>query len=75
MDVQGTGLEEKMTEESELGKFLFGLRIIKNPDGTIEYKFRSINQSVPVEIVIMQLKAFVNKLENDYFDEFNKVTK
>ena len=74
MDAQSIGLEERMTE-TELGKFLFGLRIVKVADGTIEYKSQSINQSVPVEIVIMQLRAFVDKLEKDYFDEFNKGTK
>ena len=75
MDVQGSGLEKEMTEESEIGKFLSGLRIIKHPDDTIEYKSQSINQSVPVEIVIMQLKAFTDKLEKNYYDEFSKGVK
>ena len=62
-----------MSEEPiELGRFGFGIRIIRNQDGKIEYQTQSANWGVPIEIVIMQMKAFLNKLENEYFDNFDK---
>jgi hypothetical protein len=41
----------------------------------IEYKSQSMNQGVPVEIIIMQLKAFIDRLEKDYYDEFRRGVK
>ena len=37
-------------------------------------KVQSVNQSVPVEVVIMQMKAFLSNLEKDYFNNFDKNT-
>ena len=61
-----------MTEEpSEIGKFGFGLRILRKSDGSIMYQAQSANEKVPTEIVIMQLKAFLKKLEKNYFSKAN----
>ena len=61
-------------EPKEIGKFGLGIKIIRHPDGRVEYQTQSANQSVPVEIVIMQIKAFLNNLEKDYFNNFDRST-
>lgn len=62
-----------MPESStEIGRFGFGIRIIRHEDGRVEYQTESANQGVPTEIIIMQIKAFLKNLEDEYFDSFNK---
>ena len=61
--------------ENEIGRFGIGIRVFRREDGSLEYQTQSVNQGVPIEIVIMQLKAIINKQEKDYFDEFNLGTK
>ena len=48
--------------EDEMGKFGLGIRVFRREDGTLEYQTQSVNQRVPVEIVIMQL--IVNQIKN-----------
>jgi len=57
-------------EPREIGRFAYLLKVFKLPDGNLQYEPEAMNDKIPVEIIIMQLKAFVNKLEKDYFDEF-----
>lgn len=67
---------KRMTDEGrEIGKFLFGLKVFKKPDGSFEYKIQSLNDNIPVEIVIMQLKAFLASLEKEYFESFERGSK
>ncbi len=61
-------------ETNEIGKFGFGIKILRHSDVKIEYQTQSANQGVPIEIVIMQMKAFLNNLEKDYFSNFDKGT-
>ena len=61
-----------MPEPTEISKFGFGIKIVKHFDGKIEYQTQSANKRVPIEIIIMQMKAFLNNLEKNYFDNFNK---
>lgn len=61
-----------MAEKFEEPMFAFGIRIQKLPDGKVAYQTQSQNQGVPNEIVIMQMKAFLRNLENDYFNDFDK---
>lgn len=61
--------------ENEIGRFGLGILVSRREDGSLEYQTQSVNQGVPIEIVIMQLKAFINKQEKDYFDEFDSGTK
>lgn len=63
-----------MSEPIEIGKFGFGIKILRHSDGRIEYQTQSANKGVPIEILIMQMKSFLNNLEKDYFDNFNKNT-
>lgn len=62
-------------EPEEIGRFAFGIKVLRHADGNLEYQTRSLNQGVLVEIIIMQLRAFLNKVEKDYFDEFEQGTK
>ncbi len=39
--------------------------------GHTEWKISTINNLVPIETVIIQLKSLTKNLENDYFDSFN----
>lgn len=59
-------------EPREIGRFAFWLRTFKHTDGNLEYKIQSVNENIPIEIVIMQLKSFLNNLEKNYFDTFGK---
>lgn len=61
-----------MPRPDEIGAFAFGIRLIRQPDGSIEYKTDSVNRNVPVEIVIMQMKVFLNDLEKEYSDRYSK---
>lgn len=48
----------------------------KEPDSESEWKVNTLNNGVPLEAVIMQLKALIKNYENNYFDSFdNKLTK
>jgi len=45
---------------------------IENPD----WKINILNQGVPTEVIIMQLKCLLRNFTSDYFSEFNsKLTK
>ena len=54
--------------------FGLGIRALRYPDGKVEFKVESANKGVPREIVIMQIKAFLKNLEDEYFDDFSKGT-
>ena len=54
-----------------IGRFAFGITVYRYPDGRIEYRSQSRNQGVPIEIVLMQLKAFIRNQENEYFDNYD----
>ena len=36
-----------------------------------DWKISTLNNGVPVETVIMQLKALIKNFENSYFNDFN----
>ena len=57
-------------ERREIGRFTFRLVVHKRADGSLEYETEKLNDNIPVEIVIMQLKAFLNGLEKEYFSSF-----
>lgn len=65
-----------MQEEENKDIIGFGLRIsgVKTPGGKFGWAFDCFNKSVPMEVVAMQLKAFLRNIENDYFDTFDKHT-
>ena len=61
-----------MPGSNEIGAFGLGIRLIRQPDGSIEYKIDSVNRNVPIEIVIMQIKIFLNGLEKEYSERYSK---
>ena len=50
---------------TEIGRFGLGIRIIRHPDGKVEYQTQSANENVPVEIVLMQIRAFLRNIEKE----------
>ncbi len=66
-------MEKKMPEGSiKLGSFGFGIFARMREDGKIEYDTQIVNSGIMVEIIVMQLRSFLNSLEKNYFDDFNK---
>jgi len=61
-------------EPEEIGRFAFGIKLLRYSDARTEWNLQSANEGVPIEIVIMQMKVFLRNLENDYFDNFDKNT-
>lgn len=62
-----------MPEEPKIiGRFAFGITLYEHSDGRIEYRTQSRNESIPLEIILMQLRAFLRNQENEYFDNYNK---
>ena len=61
-------------EPKEIGRFAFGIILYKYPNGRVEYRFQSKNQGIPLEIILMQVKAFLRNQENQYFDKYDKNT-
>ncbi len=53
----------------ELGYFVYGVHMLRRSDSKVLYEDNYLNNRVPIEVVIMQLKIFLKKLEKDYFDE------
>ena len=56
-----------MTEQIEIAKFAFGIRGVIQPDNRVMYFSDNNNNQVPKEIVILQLKALIKKMEKEYF--------
>ena len=56
-----------MTEQIEIAKFALGIRGVIQPDKRVMYFSDNNNDQVPKEIVILQLKALVKKMEKEYF--------
>lgn len=49
----------KMAEKSrELGRFGFAIKIVRGSDGNIGYDTQSVNEGVPVEITVKELRLF-----------------
>ena len=59
-------------EQGKSNRKLFGFFIeVKEDFSILPEKAKILNQGVPMELVIMQMRAFLYKVEKDYFDEFN----
>jgi hypothetical protein len=63
-----------MPPEKEVGRFAFVLRALARPDGKTRFEAKSMNQNVPTELAIMQLRAFLRNLENEYFENYDRST-
>ena len=56
-----------MNEPVKIARFVFGITGIFYADGKVGYLAQDANERVPKEVVILQLKAFVKKMEKEYF--------
>ena len=59
-------------EPKEIGRFALGIILYKHPDNRVEYRFQSKNQNIPLEIVLLQVKAWLRNQENKYFSNYDK---
>lgn len=57
-----------MHDNQEIGRFGFGIRLFLDGDKLV-WRTDSVNQGVPPEVVVMQMKKFVQKLEKDFYEE------
>ena len=59
-------------EQENNNRKLFGFIIeMKDNFSMIPERAKILNNGIPMELVIMQMRAFLDKAEKDYFDEFN----
>ncbi len=58
-----------------LGKFGIGISLHKSSNTDVKAEFQSANQGVPDEIVIMNLRAFLQNLERSFLDKFEATHK
>lgn len=56
-------------EDEELGVFGYGIKVVRRPDGRIEYQPHTVIKSIPIEIVIMQLEVFLRDLKQQYHNK------
>ena len=59
-------------ERNNIGEFGFVIVTKQNALGNMNYETRIINKKVPRELIIIQMRAFLKQLEDEYFDKFNE---
>lgn len=52
--------------------FGFNLHVFEDEYGNTVYKTEGITSGTPVEIVILQMQAFLKKLKKAYFKKYNQ---
>ena len=62
-------------EEKEIGRFGLGIKVMINNKGVITPKFGSMDINIPKEVLIIQLKSFLNILEENYKQDFKEGNK
>ena len=60
-----------MADDGDVRGFILAIRAASIDDGFV-CQTQSVNQGVPDEVVIMQLRAFLKGLERQYFASFNE---
>ena len=62
-----------MTEiPKEIGKFNFNISLIKTPEGNWDYYTYGETKGILMDVVIMQMRAYLKKLEREYFKIHSK---
>lgn len=56
----------------KLPEFVWHMQVVQNPEGVLGVKTRDYNTGIRLEIIIMQMKAFLKSLEDDYYHTFGK---
>mgnify|MGYP001584083385 FL=1 len=52
-----------------IGEFLFSIIMYEKEDGSIGWEYNYINNSIPTEIILAPIKAFVREQEDKYYNE------
>ncbi len=66
---------ENEKKDEVLPRFGIGIHTIKLPDGRIGYELKVVNQGIPMEVALAQIKALLKKLEEDYYNMLFKLKK
>ena len=65
---------DKQSEPKPVANFALGLRLLQFPNGKTAINLETLNNGVPIEMIIMQLRAFLRRMEKDYFNNIDKST-
>ena len=64
-----------MSEEPvEIGQFSLQIFLFKYSDGQLQYRTKSSNHGVQREVAIMNIKAVLKHIENEFYDAFDQST-
>ena len=58
-------------DKEEIARFIFGLRLLRDGAGKIFYQKRVWNKGVQLEVIILQLELFLEKIRGDYRKQFS----
>lgn len=62
-------MEENINEKKFFG---FAIEATQEYTGELKHQTKTINNGIQTEIVIMKMRAFLENIEKEYFDDFNK---
>jgi len=57
----------------ETGRFAFGIRVFLY-DNKVQIAVQARNEGIPLEIVLMKMRAWLRQQENAYFNSFDNTT-
>ena len=63
-----------MVRENEDKIFAFAIRTVNLSEGNKKYQSMAINNDIPTEAVILQMKAYLKGLEYQYYNDFEAGT-
>ncbi|MBI3032955.1 hypothetical protein HYY69_05755 [Candidatus Woesearchaeota archaeon] len=63
-----------MVREHEDKIFAFAIKVISDEEGNKKYQSIALNNDIPTETIIMQMKAYLKNLEDQYYDDFEAGT-
>ncbi len=60
-----------MNELNEVGHFVINMKAFIRENGSLSYSFEFGNENIPLEIVLMHIRAFLGNQEREYFADFD----
>ena len=57
-----------------IGNFTLGIQLEMKDNGDLKCNTSWLNNNVPIEMIAMQIKAFLEQTKNEYFLNFDKET-
>lgn len=58
-----------LLEEKEIKAFVFGIRFAGYFDSKLQYKVQIIDEGVPREVIMLQLKSILRNFEREYYNK------